>query len=100
MAREYNIKENSLIARLAALKLRSPKVAIVIGTTIHLHNTSRLEFLDDKKWLQHELCHVEQFRKYGFIGFIVKYLWETLKDGYYQNKFEREARAAENMIPD
>ncbi len=39
--------------------------------------------------------HVQQFKKYGFLNFIIKYLWESWKVGYYNNKFEAEARKAE-----
>lgn len=92
---EFNVKENSFIAKVAAKKLRSPQVAIVIGKTIHLYNTTREEFLKNKKWLQHELCHVAQFKRYGTFIFIVKYLRESLLHGYYNNKYEAEARQAE-----
>ncbi len=91
----YFIKENSWIAKLAAVKLRSNRVAIVIGKTIHLHNTSKQDFLKDEKWVKHELCHVRQFHQYGFVNFIVKYLWESLRHGYFKNKYEVEARAEE-----
>jgi len=91
----YSIKENSWIAKLAALKLRSKQVAIVIGKTIHLHNTSEQEFLKDERWVKHELCHVRQFKENGLILFIAKYLWESMKKGYYNNKYEVEAREAE-----
>jgi len=93
----FSIKENSWIAKIAALKLRSTRVAIVIGDTIHLHNTSKQEFLQDEKWLRHELCHVRQFREHGFFTFILKYLWESIRRGYYNNRYEKEARAAENV---
>lgn len=92
----YTIKENSWIAKLAALKLRSKKVAIVIGKTIHLHNTSKQNFLLDKRWVKHELCHIKQFEQYGFLNFIAKYLWESIKNGYYNNKYEVEARNGED----
>lgn len=95
MHADYFIKENSWIAKLAAAKLRSNHVAIVIGKTIHLHNTSKQQFLQDKKWVKHELCHINQFQQYGFLNFIVKYLWESIKHGYYNNKYEMEARQAE-----
>lgn len=84
-----------MIARLAAWKLRCNKVAIVIGRTIHLHNTSQQEFLEDKQWLLHELKHIEQFRRHGFIRFIFLYLLESVRHGYTNNKYEIEARAAE-----
>ena len=85
-----------MIARLAAWKLNYNKVAIVIGKTIHLHNTNQQEFLEDKQWLLHELKHIEQFRRHGFLLFIFLYLWESLRHGYINNKYEIEARAAEN----
>ncbi len=91
---DYFIKENSWIAKLAAFKLRSKQVAIVIGKTIHLHNTSKQDFLKDEKWVKHELCHVRQFQQNGYVIFILKYLWESIKHGYFNNKYEVEAREA------
>jgi hypothetical protein len=90
------IKENSWIAKIAAAKLQSDNVAIVIGKTIHLHNVSKEDFLKDKQWVKHEMCHVWQFKKYGFFTFIFKYLLESMMRGYEQNKYEVEARMAEN----
>lgn len=70
---------------------------MVLGKTIHLHGASKAQFLANKKWVQHELCHVAQFKKYGFVNFILQYLWQSLRHGYHQNKFEIEARLAEEM---
>ena len=97
MKQEYFIKENSFIAKIAAWKLKTPRVAIVIGKTIHLANTSKEDLINNEKWLKHELCHIGQFKKYGFVNFIYKYLVESLTTGYYMNKFEVEAREAENL---
>lgn len=93
----YRIKTNSFFAKLAAKQLGSKQVAFVLGKTIHLHNTSREEFLQNKGWFQHELCHIEQFRRYGFFNFIFLYLAEWVKHGYHNNKYEIEAREAENI---
>lgn len=90
------IKEKSMVARLAAYILHEECMAVVIGKTIYLWNTSRQNFLKNKKWLHHELVHVQQFRQYGFIKFLFLYLLESLKNGYYNNKFEVEAREKEN----
>ena len=90
------IKEKSLIARIAALFLHEKSIAVVTGKTIHLWNTSKEDFINNKKWLQHELMHVQQFKKYGFIRFLFLYTWESLKKGYHKNRFEVEARGAEN----
>lgn len=94
---DIKIKENSWLAKLAAKKLKADSAAIVIGKTIHLHNTSRQSFLQNKRWVKHEMCHIQQFQQYGFFNFIAKYLWESFKKGYRNNKFEVEARKAENL---
>jgi len=74
--------------RRAARKLKVNSVAITIGQTIYLHNVSAETFRNDTKWLTHELEHVKQFRRYGFFNFIFRYLWESIRKGYYNNKFE------------
>lgn len=91
------IKQNSYIAKIAARKLRASNVAIVIGKTIHLYHVSKEDFLKDTKWIKHEMCHINQFKKHGFLSFILMYLWESMKHGYYKNKYEAEARNAENI---
>jgi hypothetical protein len=91
------IKEKSFLARIAALKLRSGRVAMVLGRTIHLHNVTTEDFLKETSWVKHELCHVQQYKQHGFVSFLAKYLWESVKHGYYNNKFEVEAREAELM---
>ena len=85
------------MAKIAAKKLNAPAIAMVLGKTIHLHNISSQEFLKDTKLVKHELCHVQQFKEHGNLFFIVKYLWESLRKGYHNNKFEIEARAAEEL---
>jgi len=92
---KVRIKENSWVAKIAAAKLKSGKAAIVVGNTIHLHNSSRKDFLNDTDWVCHELKHVEQYKQNGFVGFIVRYLFDSIKNGYYNNRFEVEARRNE-----
>jgi hypothetical protein len=92
---ELHIKENSFIASIAAKKLRCRQVAIVIGNTIHLHNTSKEEFNSNIRWVRHEMVHLDQFRRYGKWRFVILYLLESVRKGYWNNRFEVEARAAE-----
>lgn len=94
---DINIKENSWLARIAAWKLKSDSVAMVLGKTIHLYNSTKENFLNDERWLKHELCHIKQFKEHGYFMFVVKYLWESLRKGYYNNRFEVEARNAETL---
>lgn len=75
--------------------MKADNVAIVFGNTIHLHNTSCKQFLIDSDWVCHELKHVEQYQQNGFAIFIYKYLLEWIKNGYYNNRFEVEARESE-----
>ena len=93
----FTIKENSRLAAIAAKKLGTKSVAMVFGNTIHLHGAGKEEFLKDTRWLKHELCHLQQYRQHGYIGFIIKYLWQTIRKGYYSNQFEVAARAAEKL---
>jgi len=94
---DFLIKQNSWIAKIASKKLRSDNVAIVLGKTIHLYHVSKEDFLKDTKWVKHEICHINQFRKHGFLIFILKYLYESMRHGYYNNKYELEARKAESI---
>ncbi len=93
-----HIKENSWAAAIAAKSIKADSVALVIGKTIHLWKVSKQDFLKNPQWLQHEMVHIRQFERYGFFRFVVMYLIESLKHGYWQNKFEKEARAEENDI--
>lgn len=42
--------------------------------------------------LIHEAKHVEQYTRYGVLGFLVRYAWLNLRHGYRQNPLEVEAR--------
>lgn len=45
---------------------------------------------------RHERVHWEQYRCHGRIWFVVLYLVETFRNGFRNNRFEVEARRAEN----
>jgi Domain of unknown function (DUF4157) len=90
-----HIKENALLAKCAAWCMHSKTMAITINSTIYLHGTTIEGFLENKDWLLHELAHVHQFKNSSTFIFIAKYLLELLKRGYFNNKYEIEARANE-----
>lgn len=94
----FKIVENSALARLARFVLKTDNVAMVLGQSIYLSGVPKEKFLTNKAWLAHELCHIQQFRQYGFFRFVYLYLVESFKTGYYHNKFEQEARAAEQDV--
>jgi Domain of unknown function (DUF4157) len=96
--KNVRIIENSFFAKLAARKLRCDCVAITLGNSIHLHNASRKQLISNERWWKHELQHVKQFRQYGFLRFVFMYLLESIRMGYYNNRFEVEARHAE-LLP-
>jgi hypothetical protein len=84
------------LAGLGARKLGYRKVALVVGHTIHLHNTSLGEFFASPAWVCHELKHVEQYERLGIPLFLLKYFLEYVRRGYWDSSFEVEARAAES----
>jgi hypothetical protein len=92
---KYRIKENSLLARISAFNLGKPRCAIVIDKTIFLWGISKAEFLTDEPYLKHELKHIAQYRDTGILRFLFLYIYESIKNGYYMNRFEIEARDAE-----
>ena len=92
---KVKIKEGSWIARIGARRLGFDRVALVIGHTVYLHNTTRAQFFARPSWVRHELKHVEQYERYGLIVFLWRYAIESWKQGYWQNALEIEARAAE-----
>lgn len=93
---KVRIKERSWLAWLAAWKLGTRTMAITLGRTIHLHNTLRADFLKNETWVCHELAHVRQFEHYGFLPFLLRYSWESLRRGYHNNRWEVEARQLES----
>lgn len=92
------IKVDSLIAKWAAKKLKVNRVAITIGNTICLYHCSREAFLANEPWVCHEVKHVMQFKQFGLVTFTIMYLWESLRKGYHNNKWEIEARDAEHDL--
>ena len=86
------IIENSPLARIARWVLKTSNVAMVFGRQIHLSGVSKTDFLKDRYWVEHELCHIQQYKDHGLVGFLSKYLIESCRKGYYENKFEAEAR--------
>jgi hypothetical protein len=92
------VQENSLIASIAARNLRSTTCALVIRNTVYLHGMTRHEFIQNPSLLRHEVEHIRQWQREGFWSFLAKYLWYSLRVGYYNNPFEVEARDSESDI--
>jgi hypothetical protein len=93
---KIRIIEGMMIAKIAAKVLATNKVAVVIGKTIYVYGVAIPDFLVNKKWLLHELKHVQQYGRHGTVVFLLKYVYYTLRYGYYDNPYEKEARNAEN----
>ena len=45
--------------------------------------------------IMHELVHIQQYKKYTWIGFWTIYLWNFVTKGYMNVPFEKEAYAIE-----
>jgi len=70
-----------------AILALTPYCAITFGQHIYFRDYSV-----NPDILDHELIHVEQYKRYGFIGFLIRYIYYLLKYGYYNNPLEVEAR--------
>ncbi|MFN4285212.1 MAG: DUF4157 domain-containing protein [Lacibacter sp.] len=94
--KRVRIRENSWLARLAAFFLGSKSaVAMVWGRSIHVWGATREQFLQNPGWLRHELAHIEQVSRYGWVPFVLLYAWYSIRFGYYNNPFEVAARQKE-----
>ena len=91
------VVENAWLAKIAALKMGSQRVAMVVGRRIYLWGVTKADFLQQSAWVKHELAHVAQYQRYGVVKFLFLYVFEWIKNGYYNNRFEVEARAAEQV---
>lgn len=54
------------------------------------------EHLEDPRLRRHEEAHWQQAKQYGTLGFYARYLWYTLRHGYFLNPMEVQARKAED----
>lgn len=87
------LKTGTLVSKIAKVFMRPSKseaLATTIGKTIHLHNISTQDFIARRAFLRHELQHCIQYHTIRF--FLLKYIWETIRHGYFQNLYEVEAR--------
>ncbi|MGV3538578.1 MAG: hypothetical protein ACO1OQ_02140 [Rufibacter sp.] len=94
LEKNIRIVERSPFARIARWVLKSSNVAMVLGKSIHLSGVSKENFLKNTPWVAHEMVHVRQFQENGHLKFLWLYFIESIRVGYYNNKYEVEARLA------
>lgn len=66
---------------------RNSVAAITLWRTVFLGDTTQF----DAELLLHELRHVAQFESDR--AFPIRYIWESLRRGYHENRYEIDARA-------
>jgi hypothetical protein len=70
-------------------RMRGPAAAVTLGRTIVVHPRVRLT----RRLLAHELAHVRQWDE--DLLFPLRYTVETMRHGYQENRYERQARDSE-----
>ena len=88
-------RSGSLVPRIGGVlgRMKGPAGAVTLGRTIVVHPRVRLS----RRLLVHELVHVRQWKEDRL--FPVRYALESLRRGYWNNRYEVEAREAETRIP-
>jgi hypothetical protein len=71
----------------------APAAAVTLGSTIVVDRDVELS----ERLVTHELVHVRQWKDDRL--FAVKYALESIRRGYWNNRYEVEARAAEDAPP-
>lgn len=88
-------RSGSLVPRIGGVlgRMKGPAGAVTLGRTIVVHPRVRLS----RRLLVHELTHVRQWKADRL--FPVRYALESLRRGYWNNRYELEAREAEKSVP-
>lgn len=85
---ELRFRRGGMPLRVGGWMLGQASVAaITLGRTIFLAQGTRL----DPELLLHEFRHVQQFAERK--TFPLRYIWESLRRGYYANRYEADARS-------
>jgi hypothetical protein len=92
MSDKYNSKLAEVFRRIFSYD--SKYYAVTIGQTTY-YSAPESIVLKDIIWMCHENKHKEQYKKDGFIKFLVKYIYWSITKGYTNNPYEVEAREAE-----
>jgi len=80
----------AMLEELAVTHLDPKKAAgLTLGHTILVRKGCY-----SRKLLQHELRHVQQVEKWGFVRFFEEYARQILENGYKESEFESDAIAA------
>lgn len=89
-------REGRLIPAIGGVlgRMGGPAAAVTLHRTIVVHPGATLS----RGLLEHELTHVRQWEQDRL--FPLRYALESLRRGYRDNRYEREARAAEQADGD
>jgi Domain of unknown function (DUF4157) len=89
------IRRGRLVTKVAGLMggMGAPAAAVTLGSTIVVDRDVPLT----ARLLTHELEHVRQWREVPL--FPLRYTLESVRRGYWNNRFEVQARDAENGPP-
>ena len=81
---------NSILAKILGKINGNSWYAITIGQTA-FYSVSKEKVETDPKWIAHENHHKVQWKRDG-IKFLFKYIYYSIRYGYWNNPYEVEAR--------
>lgn len=87
---------NSLIAKvvlsIGGLFSKETFIAFAVGPFVFI---TKPKSAIHPRLLRHERAHVQQWKRYWYIGFLPVYFYQVLRYGYWNAPLEVEARLAE-----
>lgn len=84
------MKKHILMPKWLVIFFPKKFAAITISKNTALYRNS--QSLDRTDLRVHEEVHMDQYKKYTWIGFVVLYTYYSIKYGYWNNPLEIEAR--------
>lgn len=90
LGQRVHVVPNSLIGKIAMKLNHTDRYAVTIGNFIFVSSPID-SFLNEPAWVRHEYYHTLQYKKWGLLGFLSKYLYLSIIYGYPRNPIEIQA---------
>lgn len=90
------IVENSKLAKVVSWLTKTKPLAFTPTDTVHLHGISKVGFVSQPEWVEHEQSHILDYKgtRWGLVGKVaywLSYMCATVAYGYKSNIYERQA---------
>ena len=88
-------KYENWLAKLFGKINGAKRYAVTTSKNTARYSVSKADVLLNPEWIKHQNMHKAQYLRYGWFGFMWRYIYYNIRYGYFDNPLEIEARKAE-----